>query len=112
MFIIQLLPQLSILTKSGLERFFDKDSTFLEEFKLFYEREKQRSKTLSSMIEVQKENMSRLMREENARRQHEDDLLTKQKQLEEEKWNNYYGQTQQIYKEFESKTSKSREKVF
>jgi predicted phage tail protein len=79
----------------------------LEEFKLFYEKEKQKSKTLNSMIQVQKENFSKLMKEENNRRKHEEDYKAKQKQLEKEKWDDYYGQTQQIYKKFEDKTSKS-----
>ena len=106
-FTLQLLPQLSIMLKSALDLFNDKDSTFLEEFKLFYEKEKQRSQTLEAMVKVQKEGMTKLMREENERRKHEEAVFKEQKELEKKKWKNYYNVTQKMYKEFESSTHKS-----
>jgi hypothetical protein len=106
-FTLQLLPQLSILMRSGFEMFHDKDSIFLEEFKLFYEKEKQRCQTLESMIQVQKDNISKMLKEEKIRRKHDEEIFKEQKNLEKQKWEAYYGETQRMYKDFESTTSKS-----
>lgn len=107
-FTSQLLPQLSLLVNSGLEQFHDKDSVFLEEFKLYYEKEKQRCQTLDSMIKIQKENISKMIEDDSRRRKHDQNILQEQKELEQKKWESYYGETQKMYKDFESSTSKSR----
>ena len=108
---MQLLPQLSILINSGLELFHDKDSVFLEEFKLYYEKEKQRCQTLDSMIKVQKESIAKMIDEENHRRRHDQTVFKEQKEIDQKKWKAYYGETQKMYKEFESSTSKSIKEI-
>jgi hypothetical protein len=88
--------------------FHDKDSTFLEEFKLFYEKEKQRCQTLESMVQVQRDNISKMIKEEGKRRKHDEELFREQQNLEKQKWEAYYGETQKMYKDFESTTSRSK----
>lgn len=102
---------MSILIKSGFEVFYDKDSVFLEEYKLFYEKEKQKGKTLESMVKLQKENLTKMVHEEKRRRKHDEALFKERQELERQKWKSYQGEAQKMYREFESTTSKSRERL-
>ena len=88
--------------------FHDKDSTFLEEFKLYYEKEKQRCHTLESMVQIQKDNMSKMIKEDQKRREHDEQIFREQQSLEKQKWEAYYSESQKMYRDFESTTSRSK----
>lgn len=106
-FSAEVLPQLSALLKSALEAFSEKDGEFLEEFRLSFERERQKNATLESMVRLQRENLAKVVSQDRQRREHDEAVFKERQQLEREKWKAFQGETQKLYHEFESSTAKS-----